>query len=147
MLAAVGGSSIGAIVGGLLAQRFGLTAPFWFGFFGSALMLALIWRSLDAIAHAPVAEAEAEAAEAAAEAAAAAAAASVGARDATTYGPAHQPCPAIESICDDRDTMDEELRPSEVARRLGTSTRTRPALDRERITASTTRWWPMACRV
>ena len=30
----------------------GVTAPFWFAFAGSALILALIWRSLLQIAHA-----------------------------------------------------------------------------------------------
>ncbi len=39
MIGAIGGSALGAIVGGLLAQRFGVTAPFWFGFFGSAILL------------------------------------------------------------------------------------------------------------
>ena len=53
MLAGVGGAAVGAIVGGLIAQRYGITAPFWFGFFGSALLLVLIWRTLDDIAHAP----------------------------------------------------------------------------------------------
>ena len=57
MLGAVGGTVIGTVVGGLIAQRFGLTAPFWFGFVGSAVLLVLIWRTLDDIAHAPTAEA------------------------------------------------------------------------------------------
>lgn len=30
----------------------GVTAPFWFAFAGSAIILALIWRSLPQIAHA-----------------------------------------------------------------------------------------------
>lgn len=53
MLGAVGGGLIGTVVGGLIAQRFGLTAPFWFGFVGSAVLVVLIWRTLDDIAHAP----------------------------------------------------------------------------------------------
>ncbi|MEX2184510.1 MAG: MFS transporter [Chloroflexota bacterium] len=53
MLGAVGGGVIGSVIGGLIAQRFGITAPFWFGFAGSALILVLIWRELVAIAHAP----------------------------------------------------------------------------------------------
>jgi len=47
-----GGLVIGSAVGGLLAQRFGVTAPFWFAFAGSALFLVLIWGQLAQIAHA-----------------------------------------------------------------------------------------------
>lgn len=60
MLGAVGGGLIGTLLGGLIAQRFGLTAPFWFGFVGSTLLLILIWGTLDDIAHAPVAGGEPE---------------------------------------------------------------------------------------
>jgi MFS family permease len=55
MLGNVGGSALGSVVGGVLAQQFGITAPFWFGFFGSGVLLTLIWRSLAEIAHTPVA--------------------------------------------------------------------------------------------
>ena len=55
MLGAVGGGLIGTLVGGLIAQRFGLTAPFWFGFVGSVVLLVLIWGTLDDIAHTPAA--------------------------------------------------------------------------------------------
>jgi predicted MFS family arabinose efflux permease len=48
----VGGIVIGSALGGLVASVWGVTAPFWFAFAGSALMLALIWRSLLHIAHA-----------------------------------------------------------------------------------------------
>jgi MFS family permease len=58
MLGNVGGSALGSLVGGILAQQFGITAPFWFGFFGSAILLALIWRSLVEIAHTPAADQE-----------------------------------------------------------------------------------------
>ncbi len=55
-----GGLVIGSAVGGLLAQQFGVTAPFWFAFGGSALFLVAIWRELAHIAHADEApEAEA----------------------------------------------------------------------------------------
>jgi predicted MFS family arabinose efflux permease len=47
-----GGLVIGSAVGGLLAQQFGVTAPFWFAFGGSALFLVAIWRELAHIAHA-----------------------------------------------------------------------------------------------
>ena len=48
----VGGIVVGTPIGGLLAREFGITAPFWFGFFGSALLVALLWRQFDHIVHA-----------------------------------------------------------------------------------------------
>src|SRR5580692_11255203 len=47
----VGGIVIGSGLGGLIASVWGITAPFWFAFAGSALILAVIWRSLLHIAH------------------------------------------------------------------------------------------------
>jgi MFS family permease len=47
----VGGIVIGSALGGLIASVWGITAPFWFAFGGSALILVLIWRSLLDIAH------------------------------------------------------------------------------------------------
>jgi MFS family permease len=47
-----GGLVIGSAFGGVLAQRWGLTAPFWFAFIGSAVFVVLIWRQLTHIAHA-----------------------------------------------------------------------------------------------
>jgi MFS family permease len=47
-----GGIVIGTPIGGLLARSFGITAPFWFGFAGSALLVAVLWRELRHIAHA-----------------------------------------------------------------------------------------------
>ena len=47
-----GGIVIGTPIGGLLARSFGITAPFWFGFVGSALLVAVLWRELRHIAHA-----------------------------------------------------------------------------------------------
>jgi predicted MFS family arabinose efflux permease len=47
-----GGLVVGSAVGGLLAQAFGVTAPFWFAFAGSAVFLVLIWGQLAHIAHA-----------------------------------------------------------------------------------------------
>ncbi len=46
-----GGLVFGAAIGGLLAQRFGVTAPFWFAFGGSAVFVVLIWGQLRHIAH------------------------------------------------------------------------------------------------
>jgi predicted MFS family arabinose efflux permease len=51
-VAIVGGLVIGTPLGGLLARSFGITAPFWFGFFGSALLVAVLWRQFDHIVHA-----------------------------------------------------------------------------------------------
>ena len=48
----VGGIVIGSVLGGLVASVWGVTAPFWFAFGGSAIILAVIWRSLLNIAHA-----------------------------------------------------------------------------------------------
>lgn len=47
----VGGIVIGSAIGGAVASAWGITAPFWLGFAGSAVILALIWRSLLQIAH------------------------------------------------------------------------------------------------
>ncbi|MGY1681307.1 MFS transporter [Geodermatophilus sp. SYSU D01176] len=47
-----GGILAGQLVGGLVARVWGVTGPFWFGFVGSAVILALIWRQLAHIAHA-----------------------------------------------------------------------------------------------
>ena len=38
----------------MIADRWGLTAPFWFAFVGSGITLALVWRQLSHIAHATV---------------------------------------------------------------------------------------------
>ena len=47
-----GGLVIGSGVGGGLAQHWGVTAPFWFAFAGSAVFVVLIWGQLSHIAHA-----------------------------------------------------------------------------------------------
>ncbi|MEU0092817.1 MFS transporter [Kribbella sp. NPDC006257] len=46
MLASVGGAAIGALLGGLLAQRFGLTAPFAVAFVAMVAVTAVAWRPL-----------------------------------------------------------------------------------------------------
>ncbi|SDH01912.1 MFS transporter [Microbacterium pygmaeum] len=53
MVGVFGGLVIGQLIGGLLAQAWGLTAPWWFAFAGSAITLALVWRSISHIAAAP----------------------------------------------------------------------------------------------
>ena len=47
----VGGIVIGSALGGVVASLWGITAPFWFAFVGSAIILTFIWRSLLNIAH------------------------------------------------------------------------------------------------
>jgi predicted MFS family arabinose efflux permease len=51
-VSAIGGLVVGSGVGGVLAQNWGITAPFWFAFVGSAVFVVLIWRQLRHIAHA-----------------------------------------------------------------------------------------------
>jgi MFS family permease len=51
-VAIMGGLVIGAPIGGLLARTFGITAPFWFAFAGSALLVVILWRQFDHIVHA-----------------------------------------------------------------------------------------------
>jgi predicted MFS family arabinose efflux permease len=51
LMGVYGGLVVGAAIGGVLAQRWGVTAPFWFAFVGSAVFVVLIWRQLSLIAH------------------------------------------------------------------------------------------------
>lgn len=46
------GLLVGQFLGGLIASRWGVAAPFWFAFVGSGVTLAVVWRQLDHIAHA-----------------------------------------------------------------------------------------------
>jgi MFS family permease len=50
-MALMGGLVVGAGLGGLLASTWGITAPYWFGFFGCAVILAAIWREIGNVAH------------------------------------------------------------------------------------------------
>ena len=52
LLGSVGGLALGSLLGGALAQHWGVVAPYWFGFIGSALLTAVMWRSFLNIAHA-----------------------------------------------------------------------------------------------
>jgi predicted MFS family arabinose efflux permease len=47
-----GGIVVGSILGGAIAGLWGVTAPFWFAFVGSAVLVVLIWPQLPQIAHA-----------------------------------------------------------------------------------------------
>jgi MFS family permease len=51
-IAVFGGIVAGQALGGVIAQIWGITGPFWFAFVGSAIILVLIWGQLDHIAHA-----------------------------------------------------------------------------------------------
>ncbi|TDO33819.1 putative MFS family arabinose efflux permease [Kribbella sp. VKM Ac-2527] len=46
LLASVGGAALGSLLGGVLAQRFGLVAPFATAFVGMVVMTAAAWRPL-----------------------------------------------------------------------------------------------------
>nr|MBS1901754.1 MFS transporter [Actinomycetota bacterium] len=47
-----GGMVIGQALGGVLAQAWGLTAPWWFAFAGAALTLLFVWRPISQIVSA-----------------------------------------------------------------------------------------------
>lgn len=50
-IATFGGLVIGSALGGPIASRWGITAPFWFACAGSAVFVILIWRELGHISH------------------------------------------------------------------------------------------------
>jgi MFS family permease len=50
-LGSLGAIAIGSVLGGVLADLGGVTAPFWFAFGGSAVLLVVLWRQLPLIAH------------------------------------------------------------------------------------------------
>lgn len=52
MMCVFGGIIAGQAIGGGIAEKWGLVAPFWFAFAGAGLTLALVWRQLASIAHA-----------------------------------------------------------------------------------------------
>ncbi|GAA1367481.1 MFS transporter [Catellatospora chokoriensis] len=51
-IAVFGGLVVGSVIGGVLATHYGVTAPFWFAFAGSAAFVVLLWREMTRIAHA-----------------------------------------------------------------------------------------------
>lgn len=51
LIALFGGLVLGQLAGGVIAQRWGVVAPFWFAFIGSGLTLLIVWRQLGVIAH------------------------------------------------------------------------------------------------
>lgn len=58
MVGVFGGLIVGQALGGVIAQVWGLTAPWWFAFGGAALTLLFVWRPISAIvAEKPVSDA------------------------------------------------------------------------------------------
>jgi predicted MFS family arabinose efflux permease len=53
------GLLVGQFLGGLIATRWGVAAPFWFAFVGAGVTLLLVWRQLGHIAHADADEPDA----------------------------------------------------------------------------------------
>lgn len=57
MVGVFGGMVVGQALGGVIAQVWGLTAPWWFAFVGAALTLLLVWKPISQIVSAkPVAD-------------------------------------------------------------------------------------------
>jgi hypothetical protein len=54
---AAGGNCVGAVLGGVVAAKFGITAPYWVGFTAAAFVSATTWRVFK---RAAIAEAYAE---------------------------------------------------------------------------------------
>ncbi len=52
MLGSLGGIAIGTLIGGWLAQSFGLLSAFWFAFGGSLVALVFLWMPMAYVAHA-----------------------------------------------------------------------------------------------
>lgn len=52
MICVFGGLVVGQGIGGVIAEHWGLVAPWWFACAGAGITLALVWRSLGHIAHA-----------------------------------------------------------------------------------------------
>lgn len=46
-----GGIVVGSVIGGAVAAWWGVTAPLWFAFAGSAVLVVLMWRQLSHVAH------------------------------------------------------------------------------------------------
>lgn len=51
MIGSVGALALGTLLGGVIAQQWGITAPFWFAFAGSAVITVVMWRSFANIVH------------------------------------------------------------------------------------------------
>jgi predicted MFS family arabinose efflux permease len=53
LICVYGGLVVGSAIGGVLATHYGITAPFWFAFAGSAVFVVLLWPAMTHIAHSP----------------------------------------------------------------------------------------------
>jgi MFS family permease len=51
LLGVQGGIVAGSALGGVIAGAWGVTAPFWFAFIGSAVLVVVMWREFSHIAH------------------------------------------------------------------------------------------------
>jgi MFS family permease len=51
MMGLMGGLVVGAALGGVIAQVWGVTGPYWFAFAGSSVILVVIWPRLSRIVH------------------------------------------------------------------------------------------------
>lgn len=47
-----GGIVVGSALGGIIADVWGVTGPYWFAFGGSLILVVVLWRELEHIAHA-----------------------------------------------------------------------------------------------
>jgi MFS family permease len=52
MICVFGGLVLGQGIGGVIAEYWGLVAPWWFAFAGAGVTLLLVWKSLSHVAHA-----------------------------------------------------------------------------------------------
>jgi predicted MFS family arabinose efflux permease len=52
LLGSVGAVALGTLLGGVLAQRWGILAPFWFAGAGAAVTTLLVWRSISHVGDA-----------------------------------------------------------------------------------------------
>lgn len=52
MICVFGGLVLGQGIGGVIAENWGLVAPWWFAFAGAGVTLVLVWKSLTHVAHA-----------------------------------------------------------------------------------------------
>lgn len=46
MIGSFGAIALGSLLGGVIASRWGVVAPFWFAFVGSAVILVTVWRAI-----------------------------------------------------------------------------------------------------
>jgi MFS family permease len=51
MIGVVAGMLVGTPIGGALARGWGITAPFWFGFVGSGILVVVMWRQLGLVSR------------------------------------------------------------------------------------------------